>query len=255
MTPPPPTAESGRAGEPAIRWLDPTLPTPAENLAGDEALLADCAEHGAAVLRFWETASPCVVIGYANSVAREVNVAACDAEGVPILRRCTGGGTVVLGPGCLCYSLVLPMSFAPELATVGGSNRFILRRLATALNGLLPEPVTAAGDTDLVWRGRKFSGNAQRRRQSHLLFHGTLLLNFDLALATRYLPMPSREPAYRAARAHSEFLTNLPLTSGQVKGAVKSAWSAEPFHPGWPAETTRRLVEEKYERGTWNRSR
>lgn len=239
----------------SVRCLDLTLPTPAENLACDEALLARCSERGEAALRFWEATSPCVVIGYANSVAREVNLAACDAEGVPILRRCTGGGTVVLGPGCLCYSLVLPMHFAPELASVAGTNRFILHRLATALNGRLAEPVTAAGDTDLVWRGRKFSGNAQRRRQTHLIFHGTVLLNFDLELATRFLPMPSREPAYRAARSHSEFLTNLPLTSTVVKEALKSAWSAEPTDPSWPAEAVRRLVEEKYARAAWNRSR
>jgi lipoate-protein ligase A len=106
-----------------------------------------------------------------------------------------------------------------------------------------------------VWRGRKFSGNAQRRRQTHLLFHGTLLLNFDLALATRYLPMPSRAPAYRAARPHSEFLTNLPLAPAAVKEALQSAWGAEPSDSSWPTAAVRRLVEEKYARAAWHRSR
>lgn len=238
-----------------VRLLDLTLPTPAENLACDEALLDACPERGGAVLRFWEAASPCVVVGYANSVAREVNLAACDADGVPVLRRCSGGGTVVLGPGCLCYTLVLPVDFAPELGSVAGTNEFILRRLAAVLSGLLMEPVGREGDTDLVWRGRKVSGNAQRRRQSHLLFHGTLLLGFDLALATRYLPLPSRQPAYRAARAHAEFLTDLPLAVDAVKRALVAAWAAEPTGASWPEVDVHRLVAARYSQAEWNRSR
>ena len=64
--------------------LDLTLPTPAENLALDEALL-DAAEDGVGgeVLRFWESPTPFVVVGYANKIASEVNVAACEATGGP----------------------------------------------------------------------------------------------------------------------------------------------------------------------------
>src|ERR1041384_3554800 len=98
---------------PGMKLLDLTLPTPAENLACDEALLDAC-EGGAAdeVLRFWESSTPFVVVGYGNKVAREVNVAACEARGIPILRRCSGGGTVVQGPGCLSYALVLRITQA-----------------------------------------------------------------------------------------------------------------------------------------------
>ena len=58
-----------------MKVLDLTLPTPAENLACDEALL-DAAESGAGgeALRFWESPVHFVVVGYANKVATEVNV-------------------------------------------------------------------------------------------------------------------------------------------------------------------------------------
>lgn len=238
-----------------LRLLDLTLPTPAENLACDEALLEDCAVRGDAVLRFWESPVACVVAGYANAVAREVNVAACAAGGVPVLRRCSGGGTVVLGPGCLNYSLVLPLNYAPALATVGGTNAFILRRLATALGALLGGEVACAGDTDLVWRGRKCSGNAQRRGRTHLLFHGTFLLGFDPGLVARCLPLPSRQPAYRAARSHAEFLVNLPLRAEAVKGALASAWGAARSEIPWPEAATRRLVRERYSQPAWIEAR
>src|ERR1039458_3609667 len=94
-----------------MRHLDLTIPSPAENLACDEALLDWCESGtGAECLRFWESPEPFVVVGYANKVETEVNVAACEARKIPILRRCSGGGTVAQGPGCLNYALILPIT-------------------------------------------------------------------------------------------------------------------------------------------------
>ena len=59
------------------------------------------------MLRFWEPNKPFVVVGYANQAAREVDLEACRKLGIPVFRRCTGGGTVLQGPGCLNYSLDL----------------------------------------------------------------------------------------------------------------------------------------------------
>ncbi|MEN9572186.1 MAG: hypothetical protein RL514_41 [Verrucomicrobiota bacterium] len=234
---------------------DFTLPTPAENLAGDEALLTACEAHGGAALRFWESPVPFVVVGYGNEVSREVNVSTCAADGVPVLRRCSGGGTVLQGPGCWNYAVVLDLAADAALATVSGANHFILHRTAAALASLLSEPVERCGDTDLVWRGRKFSGNAQRRRRTHLLFHGTLLLGFDLALVAKYLPPPSREPDYRQARPHGEFIANLPLAASAVKRALAEAWQADAEPGTWPAAETQRLVRERYALPEWNGSR
>jgi len=91
-----------------MRLLDFSLPDAAENLALDEALLlAAEAGTGGELLRLWEAPRHAVVVGAGGSVALDVNVPACEADGVPILRRASGGGTVLIGPGCLCYSLVL----------------------------------------------------------------------------------------------------------------------------------------------------
>src|ERR1700749_2064132 len=86
----------------------PKSPEPAAQLAADEALLDWCeAGHGGEVMTLWEPAATFVVVGYANKVAAEVNLAACAARAVPIFRRCTGGGTVVQMSGGLNYSLIL----------------------------------------------------------------------------------------------------------------------------------------------------
>jgi len=237
-----------------LQLLDLTLPTPAENLACDEALLDDCEARGGMALRFWESPAPFVVVGHGNEVAREVNLSACEADGVPVLRRCSGGGTVLQGPGCLNFALVIEVSSNPALQSVTKSNDFILGRNVGALSGLLGSPVGVDGDTDLVWRGRKFSGNAQRRRRTHLLFHGTLLLGFVFSLLEKYLPpQPPRQPGYRLARPHRDFLVNLPLPASAVKHALAESWQARASDQPWPEQETRRLVRERYGLAEWNR--
>src|SRR5688500_17483756 len=102
-----------------MKYLDMTLPTAAENLACDEALLDFCEETGGPeMLRVWEPTEYFVVVGYANKVELEVNSENCRAKQISILRRCSGGGAIVQGPGCLNYSLVLDFANNQLLQTI-----------------------------------------------------------------------------------------------------------------------------------------
>jgi lipoate-protein ligase A len=258
-----------------VKLLDLTLPTPAENLACDEALL-DAAEAGEGtdeVLRFWESPTHFIVVGHANHIAKEVH----DAVPVPVLRRCSGGGTVVQGPGCLNYALILRIPAHGPLAHLTSTNTYIMERMAEGLNrafavscgsGLptanLPQSgrdrkvaptlgkVTPCGTTDLAFGERKFSGNAQRRKRHWLLFHGTFLLNFDLTLIGRFLKYPTRVPAYRQGRAHLDFVGNLPVTASAVKAALIAAWGVDGNLPSVPHPRIAQLVASHYGRLEWN---
>src|SRR5438309_12096554 len=109
-----------------MKLLDLTFPTPAENLACDETLLDWCDEGaGPELLRFWEPQQHFVVIGYSNHAERVVSVAACRERGIPILRRCAGGGTVLQGPGSLNYLLIRRIESNSVLETVTCTNRFV----------------------------------------------------------------------------------------------------------------------------------
>ena len=247
--------------------LDISLRIPAENLALDEALL-DAAEAGALgeSLRFWESPVHFVVVGYANKISTEVNEAACARLGIPILRRCSGGGTVLQGPGVLNYSLVLRIAEGTPMAGITSANQFIMQRNAEAMTSLLntqhatrntPHAVQVQGHTDLAIGGLKFSGNAQRRKRDHLLFHGAILLNLNLDLLEEVLPMPTLQPNYRAHRSHRDFLTQLSVPTDSVKQALRAAWSAnEPLEldSRWPAwhESVSSLVAGKYSAEAWN---
>jgi lipoate-protein ligase A len=233
--------------------LELTLSTPEENLACDEALLEQAEEQGGpALLRFWEPAQPFVVLGYANRVQQEVDLDVCRERKVPVLRRCSGGGTVLQAPGCLNYSLLLPVSESGSLATIPSTNVFVMERHARVLTGLLGEAVTVEGITDLAVGLRKCSGNAQRRRQGWLLFHGTFLFGFDPALVMALLRSPPRQPSYRRRREHTEFMMSLPLPAGQVKEALAAAWDAGGTSHDYPRDRVSRLVQEKYATETWN---
>jgi lipoate-protein ligase A len=233
-----------------MQYLGLTLPTVAENLALDEALLLAAEEHGGEVLRLWQWPSPAVVLGSGCKVADDVDMAACRADSVPVLRRSSGGGTVLLGSGCLLYSLVLDTEQAPQLADVRRSYQYILSRVLTAL---LPEAAGADvyGISDLAIGGRKFSGNAQQRKQRHILHHGTLLYAFDTGIVSRYLLPPPRQPEYRAGRPHAEFLVNFPLTARELTERLRREWGAGTTSDTWPADAVARLTREKYSQQEW----
>ena len=72
------------------------------------------------------------------------------------------------------------------------------------------------GISDLVIGDIKFSGNAQRRLKHAILFHGTILYDFDLSLVTQYLKEPPIQPDYRNNRPHHDFIQNLPIRYDQL---------------------------------------
>ncbi len=236
-----------------MKHLDLTFDTPAENLACDETLLDWC-EDGIKheLLRFWEPARHFVVVGYANKISTEVNAPACESLGIPILRRCSGGGTVVQGPGCLNYSLILRVDESGPTAGIRETNCLVMQAHARALESVVSEPVQIQGHTDLTMGNVKFSGNAQRRKRRCLLFHGSFLLNFDLPLIEKVLHIPSHQPDYRLNRPHQTFLRNLNVPATRVREALRSAWQANDDLEKTPLPEIAKLAAEKYAVREWN---
>lgn len=239
-----------------ISLLDWTLPTPAENLALDEALLLRAERafsegegvDGAEVLRFWESPVHFAVLGVSRRLQADVDVDACARDGIVILRRASGGGTVLQGPGCLNFALVLSLKRRPELRDVTRSYSLILGRLAA---GLALEGLTHQGTSDLALGDTKVSGNAQKRTRHALLHHGTILHAFDIGRMAACLREPQEVPRYRAGRPHGEFVENLRLTAEDVKLRIAREWDAEP--PAEPIEIPdlSELLREKYLNREW----
>jgi lipoate---protein ligase len=230
--------------------LDHTLPTLAENLALDEALLLAADQGGPECLRLWQWPAYAVVLGAGGRIADDVHEERCRADRVPLARRSSGGGTVLLGPGCLLYTLILAYDRDPALAQIRSSYCNILGRLVAALAVAAPD-LAVCGASDLAWSQRKFSGNAQQRKRRHLLQHGTLLYAFDIDRVADYLKPPPRQPEYRHERSHRDFLTNLPVTVEALTRCLQTAWGAEVGSISTPQDVVHQLVGEKYARDEW----
>lgn len=239
-----------------MRYLDLTLPTAAENLALDEALLdeAEASPRPLETLRLWEPATPMVVVGRSSRATEEVHLDVCQQHGIPVLRRSSGGAAIVTGPGCLMYAVVLSYRQHPALRMIDEAHRFVLGKLVSALQPLLPA-VEFRGTSDLTVDQWKFSGNSVRCKRECFLYHGTLLYDFPLELIGTCLAMPPREPDYRQGRKHAAFVANLPVPATAIRQAMVKVWEAHEPCPEWPRERTAQLVAERFSRAEWNEGR
>ncbi|QDS90355.1 Lipoate-protein ligase LplJ [Rosistilla ulvae] len=238
-----------------MQLLDRSLTDSAENLALDEALLemaeAADSQRDSEILRLWKFDSPVVVVGRASKIADEVNREFCDQVSIPILRRCSGGTSVTVGPGCLLYSLILNTDLRPELKDLDRVHQFVMQTICEAVGSLLGR-VKFQGTCDLTWQNRKFSGNSLRVARRHVLYHGTLLYDFPIELVQNTLRVPPRQPDYREGRSHDQFVINLPLGEQQLRNALAKAFAAHTNMQQWPVERVHQLVESRYGKPEWN---
>lgn len=232
--------------------LDLTLPDPVANVALDEALLetAEAAGEHPELLRLWHPDRPLVVLGRSSPLAAEVDLDYCRQHAIPIVRRCSGGQTVVTGPGCLMYAVLLDYRRRPQLRLLDEAHRFVMQRMQAALRqlGIATE---ISGTSDLTQNGRKVSGNSMRCKRNWMIYHGTMLCDLSVDLIARCLGTPVRQPEYRQGRSHRDFLTGLDTKVDSLAGAIAGAWAAEPADWPWPRELTERLVEQKYGSDAW----
>jgi lipoate---protein ligase len=227
----------------------PAPPAPVALLALEEALVR--ARPPRPVLRVWRN-SDCVVIGRGQQVAREVNLAECARDGVPVLRRASGGGAVYHDLGNLNISMAVP-GFAPGL---GGE---LVRLVAGAIERLGLAP--SIGERGVFIGRDKVSGLAAQLTQTGSLAHATLMVTTPAARVFRYLapappdphPLDSRRVPVRPLCDH-----NPALDIGAARAAVLAAAAARygglSLRPPRAAERhwLERLLIERYRDPAWH---
>ena len=157
-------------------------------MAVDEVLLEAAVERNEIAVRWYRWSAATVSLGYfqpATAVAADTPLA-----GLPAVRRLTGGGAI-LHHHELTYSCAVPAEhpLAREpLRLYEDVHTAIVellarRDVAASLRGSrapgAPEPFLCFGrgdPRDVVFRGHKILGSAQRRRRGAVLQHGSLLL-------------------------------------------------------------------------------
>lgn len=233
-----------------MRRLDLTLDDPADNLALDEALLLSAEQGGDEVIRFWRFALPVVILGRGSKIDDEVDVAYCQEQAIRILRRCSGGASIVAGPDCWMYSVVLSLTARPALRNIDLAHEFVIGRLTRAVATQRPE-IQPQGICDLTLHSKKFSGNSLRVARNHLLYHGTILVRANQDLMSHCLRSPPREPEYRKGRAHHDFITEITLNTEQLADALAAQYHAVRIMTDWPRDEMKQLSENKYSSSQW----
>ncbi len=228
--------------------------TPEEFIALDEALLLK-AERGeiGETLRFWESRDLFAAVGRACRVEENCLRSFCAEDGVKIIRRISGGGTVLQGPGCYNYSIILAYGRDARYKNVNSSYRAVLTGISERLKkkGVRAEVLPLS---DLAVDSIKISGNAQARKRSFFLHHGTFLLGFDTGKVSRYLKHPPVEPEYRLGRPHDEFIGNIPVSPEDIREIIKEMFAPRVMRKPDAGELAemKTLVDSKYSVDKWN---
>lgn len=182
----------------------------ATNMAVDQAILESVIEgRSRPTLRFYGWSPPCLSLGRSQPES-DVDLAACQADGVDVVRRPTGG-KAILHTDELTYSVALLQTDPRVAGGVVEGYRRLSQGLLAGLRGLrVPavqalEPHVPAKDEpsavcfetpssyEIVFEGRKLVGSAQWRARGGVLQHGTLPLHGDLARILRYLALTDQE--------------------------------------------------------------
>lgn len=234
---------------------------PADILAWGEA--AALAGVRGTTFALWRPDRLSVALGLSQKPERELNVQAVLRDEVPVFRRQSGGGAVLLMPGVLCWEALAEVDACP-----GGIR---------AAYGLLSRPVLAAlrdmgihaasagiSDVAVDVGGvvKKVAGTAQMRKKSAVLVHGSLLVDADIDLLPEYLAFPSSVPEYRAERRHEDFCTTVAaMAECPGSGLMSYVAGRIAYHAGelgWKRgdvgldEAGKTLASNKYKNPDWN---
>lgn len=236
--------ETRRPPVPTPVWqvvVEPDGRAGAENMAVDAGLLAEAERTGAAFLRLYRFAPPCLSFGRNEAALATYDRAAIARSGIDVVRRPTGGGAV-------WHEQDLTYAVAAPIAAFGGlrrAYRAIHARLAEAL-AALGAPVTLASERsipsvaargapcfavpaggEVLVSGRKIVGSAQVRGGDAFLQHGSVLLaGSQDALAAFRLAVAGAPPSLALRATSLATALGRVVTWVEVARAIVAAWGA-----------------------------
>lgn len=240
---------------------------PVMQMAMDQAL-NDAVAQGRLppTLRIWNWSAPAVILGRFQSLSREVHVERARSLGFTLVRRCTGGGTMVIQPDrAITYSLYLPLDF------VKGADLIDSYRICDywLVRGLRMQGIQAGwqGMNDIASPRGKMGGAAQRRLPSGargpggLLHHTTLSYSVDAELMAQVLkvaPEKFHDKAVTSVRSRVDPIDRQTSLSRQslIDALLDTLPSlVEDLRISSPApeveQRARTLVRQRYGRGGW----
>jgi lipoate---protein ligase len=199
------------------------------NLALEEAIFVNNGRD-ALTLRIWNNERS-VIIGRAQLAHLETDVDFCRTEGIPIVRRFTGGGAVYHGPGNLNWSISVGRDFRAGRVRYAWDAKEAFRVSAS----LVASAVTMCG-TEVSFEGPgnrlvssqgKVSGMAAYLSKEGMFCHGTLLLHADLGEAARLTDPAKVETERKYTRSNPMRVANIGVEPDRFVASMSAVVSEE----------------------------
>jgi lipoate---protein ligase len=207
------------------RLLDTAPCSAAQNMALDETIL-EARSRGLVpnTLRFLQFSPPCTLVGYHQAVEQEIRPAYCEAHGIDINRRITGGGGLFWDESQLGWEVYAPRDYPALPKDLEQLYAYICQGavLALAEFGIQAE---FRPKNDIEVNGRKISGTGGTELDGVFLFQGTLLVDFDVETMLRALRIPTEKLKDKEIESVKERVTCLRWELGQAPtlSVIKSA--------------------------------
>ena len=191
------------------RYIKNDNVTASAGLAADEVLAnragASTTQH---TLRLY-TYQPCALVGRFQSIENELNLSYCAENKIPINRRPTGGGAIIMGANQLGVALAIP-------GKVDETYAHVRERMAQFSQGII-QGLTTLGievefrrKNDLEVNGKKIAGlGLHKTANSGLLFHASLLVDLDVPFMLNVLKTPFEKISDKEISNVSERITTV----------------------------------------------
>ena len=172
-----------------------------EQLALEERLLK---EEDGSYLIINSGPPTAIVMGSSQKAHEVVNIPLAKQKDVPIIQRYSAGGCVILDKDTIMVSLIiskkhLSIDFFPNTIMAWTEN-FYKQALAI--------PDFSLQVNDYTFGNRKIGGNAQYIKKDRFVHHTSFLWDYHPDNMNLLLH-PPKEPSYRNARPHHDFLTTI----------------------------------------------
>ncbi|MBM3201367.1 MAG: lipoate--protein ligase family protein [Chlamydiae bacterium] len=172
-----------------------------EQLQIEEALLR-LSDEDYCILNHGST--PAIVMGISGNPEELINLEKLASSFIPVIRRYSGGGTVVVDQNTLFVSFI----FQKQRHEFASYPENIMQWSANFYEKALNIPSFQFRENDYVIGHQKVGGNAQYIQKNRWMHHTSFLYAFDEE-KMQYLTLPKKRPLYRESRSHSDFLTTL----------------------------------------------
>lgn len=146
-------------------------------------------------------APPAIVMGISGQLHELVDQERLQRDPIPVIRRFSGGGTVVVDEQTLFVTFI----FNTGIMAIPPFPEPIMRWTEQLYQPVFHPHPFKLQENDYVMGSKKFGGNAQSITKHRWLHHSTLLYDFTPARMD-YLRLPAKAPNYRMQRPHTEFL-------------------------------------------------